>query len=574
MGLASSATLILIAALLSASALPSAAQPTVAPPSASKASAPQPATVARAGELPAPRPIEELIRAEVEQLRATGELDVGGEMIASRILLPRIYEARAFAPNWRTQGQIDSLLETIDESYKEGLDPRDYHVDQVRAARAAFASVDALPAAERAAVDVMLTDSVIRLGYHLRFGKVDPVALNPNWNLKQDLLGRDPAVTIQHAIEAPSMREFADAAIPRVFLYQRFKEALAQYRELAAAGGWPPLPTGPTLKPGMTDERVPKLAERLAITGDIDRSSAAAATSSYSGAVVDGVKHFQDRHGLAVDGALGPGTLAALNVPVEMRIEQIRANLERARWVFYDPESEFLVVNIAGFKVYLLRRGEVVWRSRVQVGKPYRRTPIFASTLSYIVLNPTWTVPPTILRQDYLPQLRRNPQYLAERNIDVLDLAGKPVEQSTIDWSSARTLQYQLVQRPGPTNALGRVKFMFPNEYFVYLHDTPSRDLFDKESRAFSSGCIRVENPLELADILLGDKWPRERIDAAIASGRTQTVILDKPLAVKLLYWTAEVDGAGRVSFFPDVYSRDDALIAALARPFVPNTDL
>jgi murein L,D-transpeptidase YcbB/YkuD len=324
----------------------------------------------------------------------------------------------------------------------------------------------------------------------------------------------------------------------------------------------------------MTDARVPKLAERLAVTGDLDAQTASGATTSYSGPVVDGVKHFQDRHGLAVDGALGPGTLAALNVPVEMRIEQIRANLERARWVFYDPESEFLVVNIAGFKVYLVRRGEVVWRSRVQVGKPYRRTPIFASTMSYVVLNPTWTVPPTILRQDYLPQLRRNPDYLAERNIDVLDRTGKPVDQASIDWSSSRSLQYQLVQRPGPTNALGRVKFMFPNEYFVYLHDTPSRDLFDRESRAFSSGCIRVENPLELADIVLGDKWPRERIDATIAGGRTTTVVLDKPIAVKLLYWTAEVDGTGRVSFLPDVYTRDDALITALAQPFRASEDL
>ena len=561
----SSPSSILITALLATLALPSAAQPSAAGPGAAAPAVQQSAP---------PDPLAELIRADVEQLRGTGDLDLGGVMIASRNLLPRIYEARAFAPTWRTQAQIDSLLETIDESYKEGLDPRDYHVDQVQAARTAFANVDALPAAERAALDVILTDSVIRIGYHLRFGKVDPVALNPNWNLKQDLMGRDPAVTIQKAIDAPSMREFADAAIPRVFLYQRFKEALAKYRQIAAAGGWPAVATGPTLKPGMTDSRVPKLAERLAITEDVDRSTAASATTSYSGAIVDGIKHFQARHGLAVDGALGPGTLAALNVPIAMRIEQIRANLERARWVFYDPESEFLVVNIAGFKVYLVRRGEVVWRSRVQVGKPYRKTPIFASTLSYVVFNPTWTVPPTILRQDYLPQLRRNPQYLAERNIDVLDRAGKPVEQASIDWSSARSLQYQLVQRPGATNALGRVKFMFPNEYFVYLHDTPSRDLFDKESRTFSSGCIRVENPLELADILLGDQWPRERIEAAIAAGRTQTVILDRPLAIKLLYWTAEVDATGRVSFFPDVYSRDDELIAALAQPFKASEDL
>ncbi len=324
----------------------------------------------------AAQPVEELIRAHVEQLRATGDLELDGVSITERDLLPRIYEARAFAPTWRSQTQIDSLLETIEESYREGLDPRDYHVDEVRAARAGFANVDALPARERAALDVMLTDSVIRLGYHLRFGKVDPVALDPQWNLKQDLLGRDPAVTIQEAIDSPSMREFADVAIPRVFLYQRFKDALARYREIAAAGGWPTVPTGPTLKPGSVDARVPTLVQRLAITGDLDpqtTSTGSAVTESYSGAVVDGVKHFQERHGLAADGAVGPGTLAALNVPVEARIEQIRANLERARWVFYDPESEFLVVNIAGFKLYLVRRGEVVWRTRVAGRAPVPR---------------------------------------------------------------------------------------------------------------------------------------------------------------------------------------------------------
>jgi murein L,D-transpeptidase YcbB/YkuD len=242
--------------------------------------------------------------------------------------------------------------------------------------------------------------------------------------------------------------------------------------------------------------------------------------------------------------------------------------------VFYDPESEFLVVNIAGFQLYLVRRGEVVWRTRVQVGKPYRSTPIFASTLSYLVFNPTWTVPPTILRQDFLPELKRDPDYLQKRNIDVLDRGGPPIAQETIDWSSSKSLQYQLVQRPGPTNALGRVKFMFPNEHFVYLHDTPSKDLFSKESRAFSSGCIRVENPLELAQIVLGEKWDRARIDALIAAGRTQTVFVDKPIAVKLLYWTAEVDATGRVSFLPDVYGRDPALIAALAKPFVAAASL
>jgi murein L,D-transpeptidase YcbB/YkuD len=235
--------------------------------------------------------------------------------------------------------------------------------------------------------------------------------------------------------------------------------------------------------------------------------------------------------------------------------------------VFYDPESEFLVVNVAGFQLYLVRRGDIVWRTRVQVGRPYRQTPIFRAEMTYLVVNPTWTVPPTILRNDILPAVRRDPAYLASRNIDVFDSRGRAVDAAAADWSG-RNPPYRLVQRPGIDNALGRIKFMFPNEHAVYLHDTPSRDLFERDSRAFSSGCIRVENPLELAGHLLGSGRAQDRLEALVASGRTETVFLDKPMTVMLLYWTAEVDAQGRISFFPDVYQRDAAVIAALAEPF------
>ena len=511
--------------------------------------------------------VVELIRQRVEELTVAGTLDVAGEPIASRQVLPRLYEQRAFAPTWRSLKQIDSLLALIDQSFGEGLDPNDYHAVAVRAARASLTDLDALPAVERAALDILLTDSVIRLGYHLRFGKVDPVALDPHWNLSRDLMGEDAAKTIQAAIDSAELPEFAAEAIPRVFLYERFMKALADYRALAAAGGWPNVPEGATLKLGMSDERVPALAARLAITGDLPAETAQAATAAYDEAIVIGVQNFQARHGLTADGAVGRGTLAALNVPVEARIEQLQANLERARWVSFDPESEFLVVNIAGFRLYIVRRGEVVYRTRVQVGRPYRQTPVFQSEMKYLVFNPTWTVPPTIFRQDIVPQLRRNPSYLMTRGIDLFDASGTPVDATTVDWT-ARSLPYRLVQQGGPDNALGRVKFMFPNDYAVYLHDTPSRDLFTRDNRAFSSGCIRVENPLELAEILLGRSWSRERIDTLIASGRTQTVFLDKPMPLMLLYWTAEVDAEGKVLFFPDVYERDAAVIKALAEPF------
>ena len=507
----------------------------------------------------------DLIRAHVEELRASGRLEALGQPVASREVLPRVYENREFAPAWSTLRQIDGLLEIIDESYLEGLDPADYHAATLREVRGTLSELATLTPRDRAELDILLTDSIIRLGYHLRFGKVDPNALDPNWNPTLELFREDPAITIQAGIDSPSPREFAARVIPRHFLYERFKNALADYRAIEAKGGWPVVPAGATLQPGGTDERVPALAARLAVTGELPASAAAAGTSYYY-SLSTAVREFQARHGLAPDGVVGPATLAALNVPVAARIEQLRANLERARWVFYEPESELLVVNIAGFLLYHLRRGEVVWRTRVQVGRPYRQTPIFRAELSYLVVNPTWTVPPTIYRDDILPEVRRDPAYLASRHIDAFDANGALVDAATVDWSG-RNPPYRLVQRPGSDNALGRIKFMFPNEHAVYLHDTPSRDLFDRDSRAFSSGCIRVENPFELAEQLLGSRG-RERLDALVASGRTETVFLEKPLPIMLLYWTAEPDETGRVTFLPDVYSRDAAVIAALAEPF------
>jgi murein L,D-transpeptidase YcbB/YkuD len=511
--------------------------------------------------------VAEIIRARVEELRATGMLEAHGVFLASRNLLPRIYENRAFEPAWRSLAQLDSLLEMLDEIHLEGLNPDDYHAATVRALRGALADVTALAPAARADLDLLLTDSVIRVGYHLRFGKIDPGALDPHWNLSRELVGEDPARTIQAAIDSPSLREFAARIIPRVFLYERFKAALAEYRALEAAGGWGSLPDGPLLRPGATDARVPVLAARLAATGDLDRGALGAVAANYDEPLAAAVRGFQARHGLAADGIVGAATRAALNVPVARRIDQLRANLERARWVFYDPESEFLVVNIASFQLYLVRRGEVVWRTRVQVGRPYRQTPVFRAELTYLVFNPTWTVPPTIFREDILPELRRDPGYLAARHIEVLDAAGARVDPASVDWS-ARSFPYRLVQTPGADNALGRVKFMFPNEHAVYLHDTPSRDLFEQSSRAFSSGCIRVENPFELAELLLGRTWSRERLDALVAGGRTETVFLPRPMTLMLLYWTAEVDSLGRVRFYPDLYERDAAVIDALARPF------
>jgi murein L,D-transpeptidase YcbB/YkuD len=257
---------------------------------------------------------------------------------------------------------------------------------------------------------------------------------------------------------------------------------------------------------------------------------------------------------------------------VETRIDQIRVNLERGRWVLHDLEDTFLIVNIAGFLVAYVKDHAVVWQSRVQVGKPYRKTPVFKAEMKYLVFNPTWTVPPTILAKDLLPAVQRNPTYLKDNKIRVLETNGKAVDPSTLDWSkyTARNFPYMLRQDPGTNNALGVVKFIFPNKHLVFLHDTPSKSLFEKETRTFSSGCIRVEEPLALAELLLDDPatWNRARINEVIQSQETKTVYLRQPLPVLLLYWTAMVEADDQVHFMPDVYSRDAAILEDLNAAF------
>jgi murein L,D-transpeptidase YcbB/YkuD len=287
----------------------------------------------------------------------------------------------------------------------------------------------------------------------------------------------------------------------------------------------------------------------------------------YGGALESSVRSFQARHGLDVDGIVGPGTLRALNVTVEQRIDQIRVNLERARWVLDNLEEDFVIVNIAGFRVYLVRNNEEAWSTRAVVGRTYRKTPVFRSTMRYLVFNPDWTVPYSIATKDILPAVQRDPGYLAAGNYIVKDRDGDVVDPAAIDWASLRAgnFPYTLVQRPGAKNALGEIKFMFPNEHAVYLHDTPGKGLFDRAARTFSSGCVRVEYPFKLAELLL----EANGIDAADiaelrSSRQTRSVFLKQPIPVLLLYWTAEIGNDGRIHFYEDVYDRDGPVLDAL----------
>lgn len=280
------------------------------------------------------------------------------------------------------------------------------------------------------------------------------------------------------------------------------------------------------------------------------------------------MRRFQQRHGLQADGSVGEATLAALNVPVEERIRQIEANMERWRWLPRQLEPRYILVNMAGYELQVIEAEQTVLNMRVIVGRDYRQTPVFTSAMTSLVLNPHWYVPRSIFRDDILPRLRRDPEYLERlgmRLFSSLNGNGSEVDAAGVDWAAVdgNSFPYILRQGPGPHNALGRVKFLLPNRYGIFLHDTPDRALFSQPARAFSSGCIRLEDPIELARYVLADeeRWSRAGLEAAVAQGRPLGLTLPEPIPVYLVYWTAWVDEAGVLQLRDDIYGRDRRLL-------------
>ena len=517
------------------------------------------------------------------QLRVGGLADdprAAGQPLADPWFLLRFYERRQFTPAWDSPAKLESLLAAVGNSARHGLDPADYHLETLAELVAALRQEPSGGLAVE--LDLLATDALARLALHLRFGKVNPEQIHPTWNFTRELDGLTPVTVIKQLLQADDLAVALEAKAPDSEYYREMMAFLAAYREIRDRGGWPQIPGGETLRLDMRSPRVPVLREILQILGDLPEAAGdepgadsladveSADPELFDAALDAAVRRFQRRHGLAVDGAVGRQTVAALNVPVQARIDQLRVNLERIRWVFRDIEPRFLLVNIARFRVLLIEDQQVTWSTRAVVGRPYRQTPVFKARMTYLELNPTWTVPPTILRQDLLPDIRRDPGVLQRRNMSVIDHQGRRVDPATIDWATvtARTFPYMIRQEPGPDNALGRVKLMYPNPYHVYMHDTPARELFARPDRTFSSGCIRIENPFALVRILLADtEWDDAAIQRVLDSGRTRVINLPRPISVLTLYGTA-VPERGEIHFATDVYQRDGRLLAALDAPF------
>jgi murein L,D-transpeptidase YcbB/YkuD len=522
-------------------------------------------------------PLAEAIRERIDHLRYEKQHDVRGARIIVDELVAKYFEGQQFQPAWQDSSRLDALIANIEDLRNDGLDPNDYHVEALRSYRLDVRMKSPLTLQDRADLELLATDAFMLGLYHVFIGKVDPVKLSSQWNFSAR-----PTPSIEEALQRFSARlaageisEAFAAVRPAHPWYQRGRERLQEYRAIVAAGGWPTIADGPVLKPGMTDARVPVIRKRLGITKDLPSTAAGVAPEAadlYDATLEAGVKAFQERHGLTADGVIGPGTRAAMNVSVEQRIDQIRVNLERARWTLHEIKGEFVLVDVAGFYVSYFRNDEPIWTSRVVVGRDQRETPVFRSKITYVVFNPTWTIPPGILVKDKLPELKRNPGALKRMNIRVLDGSGREVNPYSVNWNAygaSRLPPYQFVQDPGPNNALGLVKIMFPNPYLVYLHDSPAKSLYEQDQRTFSSGCIRVQKPFELAELVLNDpQWNQQSMDAVIATKQTRTVTLKQPVPVLILYWTAQPRPDGQVIFRNDVYGRDPPTLAALNSDF------
>jgi murein L,D-transpeptidase YcbB/YkuD len=456
------------------------------------------------------------------------------------------------------------LLRAIDAVGRHGLDSADYHRAELAQLRASTPA----DAGALADLDLLATDAFLVLGSHLLSGRVNPETIDTEWLanrrgarmeevLAQALLERRVAATLEGL--APGQ--------PR---YARIMQAAQRLRRIAEEGGWPEVPGGPKLEIGVSDARVIALRNRLRASGDHAQPDPED-PRVFDGELAESVRRFQARHGLDEDGIVGSATVAGLNVTAGERARQLDINLERWRWLPADLGARHIEVNIAGFYLDVVEDGRPVRSHRVVVGRQYRQTPMFSGRMTYLVLSPYWHVPPTIAAVDKLPLINADPSYIARQRMTLLAQAGDtPVDPVSVDWASMTgsdfNRRYRLRQDPGPMNALGQVKFMFPNRHNVYLHDTPSRELFAQTARSFSSGCIRVENPLDLAEYLLSREggWTPAAIRAAASQTLERTVRLSEPVPVHLLYWTAWADADGTIHFREDIYGRDAVVGRAL----------
>ena len=514
--------------------------------------------------------VEQVLEDKILMEQGEGAVVVNGIELFSQVELPQFYSNRDFEPAWNNAKNKNDLIESLESSFDEGLSPNDYHLEMIKRLQEK-SQKGKLSHEEKADLDLLMTDAIILYATHLLEGKLEQSDLRKTWDVERNEGPSNPDSLLTASLHNKRIKVVLEEFKPTHYMYKLMKLHLKKLRTEAAEGGWPEVSEGETLKRGDTSARVVEIREYLSAVGDL-KEYAVENEQVFDSVVEAAAKDFQIRHKLTSDGVIGKGTLEQMRVPIEDRIDMIILNLERTRWIFQHPDDDFLLVNIAGFHVKRITNKKEVFDSRVIVGKYHKESPVFKGVMKYIVMNPTWTLPYSISTHETLPRIKKDPGYLAAKHMEVLDRNGNILDPSTIDWSqySRGNFPFVIRQKAGPWNALGEVKFMFPNKYAVYLHDTPSRGLFNQQDRAFSHGCIRTEDKWGLMMSLMDDPavWNMDKINEILKSGKTTTIILPKPINIYLIYLTAAVDQKNNLMFMKDVYKRDKEVITALKKPF------
>ena len=471
----------------------------------------------------------------------------------SKASVAKLYKEHTSSKVWNKEA-IKELVVTIENSSSHGLIPQDYHLDALQKNNIAEVNYD-----------ILASDAFLTLADHLLNGKIDPVSLQPIWTEQHKQ--KDLVDYLVENLKTNNIQNSLEDLAPSQPQYTSLKNALQKYISIQKSGGWTAVPNSNLLKPGQNSEHIPALRSRLIATGDLDPSRSE--STLFDEVLVEAVKKYQTRVNLEPDGIVGPATFKQLNQSPLNRINQLIVNLERWRWLPDDLGERHIRINIADYQLEAHEGSDIYKIHDIVVGRTNRQTPIFSANIDYIVLNPWWDAPSLLAKLDLLPKFQNNPNIIQKLGYQILDKEGVLVDATTINWEDYSTsyFPFKIRQEPGINNAMGQVKFIFPNEYDVYMHDTPAKELFNKTRRDFSSGCIRVKNPIALLEWVLHANldWSRTRIDAQLKTGKETRINLNKKIPVYLLYWTAVIDDiTGDVYFIDDIYDRDTKVLALM----------
>ncbi len=517
------------------------------------------------------------LQTRLESETSEEQLKIGDKLLGSSEELRLFYEERGFAEAWSKNGKLTKLGEElkfeIAESKYDGLNPEDYHSADIEVLFQAISDkkgkLKAKPFAELADLDLMLTDAFFELARDLEIGKIDPSSLKAEWELGVNTPSTNYNELLNESIRKGSIKDGLESLYPDFKIYKKGREVIRDLDEKSKVDTlvWKTVNLDKSLKLGNSHASIPGLRDRLIFWGFL-KPSEVKDPLVFDSQMEEGLKRYQQNNGMEPDGTIGNLTAESLNNSPSNLMDIASVNLERLRWL---PDTlrdaELILVNVANYQLDYLNKLDTILTAKVIVGKEFNASPIFTAPMTYIAFSPYWNIPESITKDEIIPAVMKNPKYLEQKNMEVVTSSGEVVNPKSIKWS-AEPFPYLIRQKPGGDNSLGLVKFMFPNEHSIYIHDTPARSLFELENRALSHGCIRIQDPAKFAQLLLEDDpaWTLEKINEAMNQDKEQIVDLKKNIPVVIFYMTFWADSNGAPHFRSDIYNRDQEVLLAMRK--------